>query len=418
MGSMFSGFHKLKPEERLVRVKEFAGLSEEECDILKSTGSLGMQTAGSMIENVIGTQELPLGIATNFLINGKEYLIPMSLEEPSVVAAASNAAKMALPEGFIAEGGEPTMTGQIQIVNAENPEQAVCKILGIKDELIAHANEKDKALVERGGGAIGIDAHVLQTIRGKMVIAGMEVNVKDAMGANAVNTMCEAIAPRIEELTGGKARLRIITNLSLKRTARASAVWKKGVIGEDAVEGILDAYAFALADKFRCVTHNKGIMNGIDAVAIATSQDFRALEAGSHGYACMDGKYKPLTRYAKDENGNLIGEIELPVAVGIIGGASRTNPVAKVALKILGVKSSKEFSQVLAAVGLAQNFAALKALSTVGIQSGHMKLHSKNIAVMAGAREDEIEYVSELMINEKNINVSRAKELLEGNRKK
>lgn len=413
-----SGFHRLSPEERLDAVRKISKLTDEECDILKKTGSLGIQTADRMSENVIGTQEIPFGIATNFVINGREYLMPMSLEEPSVVAAASNAAKMALPDGFSAEGGEPIMTGQVQIVGSETPEKVSEKISEIREEILKIANEKDPALTERGGGAVDIDTRVIHTIRGKMIIASLEVNVKDAMGANAVNTMCEAIAPLLEDITGGKARLRIITNLSTKRITRASAVWKKEIIGEDSVEGIMDAYAFALADKFRCVTHNKGIMNGIDAVALATSQDFRALEAGAHGYASMDGKYKPLTRYAKDMDGNLIGEIELPIAVGTVGGASRTNPVAKVALKILNVQNAKEFSQVLAAVGLAQNFAALKALSTVGIQSGHMKLHSKNISIMAGAIGNEIDHVSELMANEKNINMARAKELLEETRKK
>lgn len=416
MESKFSGFYRLSPQERLEAVKKFAGLSDDECKILSKTGAIDISTAERMIENVIGVQEIPLGIATNFVINGKELLVPMAIEEPSVVAAASNAAKMALPEGFISEGGEPLMIGQIQIVGVKNPEDASEKIIKKKDELISIANEKDPGLIERGGGARDIETHLIQTMRGKMIIIHLIVDVQDAMGANAINTMCEAISPLVEEITGGKARLRIITNLALKRVVRAKAVWKRDVIGEDAVEGVLDAYAFAMADRSRCVTHNKGIMNGIDAVAIATAQDFRALEAAAHGYANMDGKYRPLTKYAKDEKGNLIGEIELPIAVGIVGGASRTNPLAKISLKILGVSSAKEFSQVLASVGLAQNFAALKALSTVGIQSGHMKLHSKNIAIMAGADRGEIEIVSEMMVKEKNINVSRAKEILEKTR--
>jgi hydroxymethylglutaryl-CoA reductase len=413
-----SGFYKLSQKERLALIKKSAGLSDDECTLLEKTGALDMQTADRMIENVIGTQEIPMGIATNFIINGEEVLIPMVLEEPSVVAAASHAAKLCKPEGFSTEGGEPLMTGQIQLVKIKNPEEAIHSILKIKEELLKTANEKDRGLVERGGGTIDLEAHALETIRGKMVIVNLTVNVMDAMGANAVNTMAEAIAPRIEEVTGGKSRLKIITNLAMKRLARARAVWKKETIGEDAIEGILDAYAFALADKFRCATHNKGIMNGIDAVALATAQDFRALEAAAHCYAAIDGKYRPLTKYFKDERGDLLGEIELPVAVGTVGGASRTNPVAKVALKILGVHTAKEFSQLMAAVGLAQNFAALKALSTEGIQTGHMKLHSKNIAVLAGAREKEIDIVSEQMTLEKNITVARAQEILETIRKR
>ena len=418
MKSEFSGFHRLTPKERLDLVKGAAGLSEEEAVALSSSGALGMDTADRMIENVIGTQEIPLGIATNFIINGRDMLIPMALEEASVVAAASNAAKMCRPHGFVAEGGDPIMAGQIQVVGIGDAKKAMNAILEKRLEIIQAANEKDAGLVERGGGAVDVEVRELQTIRGKMLVVHLVVNVMDAMGANAVNTMCEAVAPIIEEASGARTRLKIITNLAEKRLARARTLWKRDVIGEDAVEGVLDAYAFALADRYRCATHNKGIMNGIDAVAIATSQDFRALEASAHAYACSEGRCRPLTKYAKDGEGNLIGEIELPVAVGTVGGASRTNPIAKISLKILGVKSSAEFSQVMACVGLAQNFAALKALSTVGIQAGHMKLHSKNIAIMAGAHGDEIERVSAQMVEEKNINVSRAGEILDSLRKR
>lgn len=412
MENEFSGFYKLSPEERLSVIRKIAGLDEKEVEIIRKTGSLDIGTANRMSENVIGTQELPFGIAVNFVINGKKYLIPMSIEEPSVVAAASNAAKMALPEGFTAWGGEPIMEGQIQIIGIKE-RNVVGKLMAEKDEIIKIANDKDAKLTSLGGGAKSIIAREISTERGRMLIVNIEVDVRDAMGANAVNTMCEAVAPKIESITGGRARLRIITNLARKRIAFARAVWKKNEIGEDAVEGVLDAYAFALADRQRCATHNKGIMNGIDAVAVATAQDFRALEAGAHAYACSEGEYRPLTKYWKDEQCNLVGEIAIPAAVGTVGGASMTSPVAKVALKILGVKSSQEFSQVLAAVGLAQNFAALKALSTAGIQKGHMKLHSKNLAIMAGAQGELIEIVAERMIKENKISATRAKEILE-----
>lgn len=412
MKNDLSGFYKLTPDERLKKIKEVSNLSDEESEILRKTGSLGMETANRMIENVIGTQEIPIGIATNFLINKKEYVIPMALEEPSVVAAASNAARLCLPEGFTASSTEPLMTGQIQIVSVPDIKKASDEIKKNTNLLIQIANQKDPGLVSHGGGAKNLESREINSIRGKMLILHLTVDVRDAMGANAINTMCEAISPKLEELSGGKVRLRIITNLSLNRTAKATAVWKKEIVGEEAVEGVLDAYAFALSDNFRCATHNKGIMNGIDAVALATSQDFRALEAAAHSFASING-YHPLTKYFKDSEGNLVGEIELPIAVGIVGGASRTNPVAKVALKILNVSSSMEFAQILASVGLAQNFAALKALSTVGIQTGHMKLHSKNIAVMAGASGDLIDIVAEKMASEKNINVNRAKEILE-----
>ncbi len=414
MRSDISGYHKLSPGERLEKLKEIAGLTEEEAEMLKKAGRLEMPVADRMIENVVGTTEIPFGIATNFLINGKDYLIPMCIEEPSVVAAASYAAKLARASGgFRTSSDEPVMIGQIQLVNAENPEEGVKKILEKKEEIKAICNEKDPMLIKFGGGFRDLDARVLDTPRGKMIVVYLYVDVRDAMGANAVNTMAEAVAPFVQEIAGGKIRLRIISNLATRRLARAEAVWKKDVIGEDAVEGILDAYAFAEADQYRCATHNKGIMNGIDAVVIATSNDFRAVEAGAHSYAARNGRYQSLTKYSKDNEGNLVGRIELPIAVGTIGGATKTHPIARVALKILGVKTAKELSEVIAAVGLAQNFAALRALSTEGIQAGHMKLHARNIAVIGGAEGEMIERVAEKMIEEGNINAERARQILE-----
>jgi len=414
--SDISGFYKLSPAERLAKVKQFAGLTDEEAGQLKDTGALGMDSADRMIENVIGTTQLPLGIATNFQINGKDYLVPMCIEEPSVVAAASNAAKLARPGGgFKATSTEPVMIGQIQILNVPKTEEAIEKILAGKDELLNAANEKDPILVKFGGGARDIEARVVDSeITGQMVIVHLLVDVRDAMGANAINTMAEALSPTLEEMTGGNVRLRIISNLAVHRTAKASAVWKKDVIGEDTVQCVIDAYAFAAADKFRCATHNKGVMNGVDAVVIATGNDFRAVEAGAHAYAAKDGSYRPLTKYWKDDNGNLHGEIEIPVAVGTVGGATRSHPIAQMARKILGLKGASELGEIMAAVGLAQNFAALRALSTEGIQAGHMKLHASNIAVQAGAKPDQVGTVVAKMIEQKSINEDTARKILEG----
>jgi len=412
--SEIPGYHKMAVDERLRRLMEFAGLSKEEADVLRKTGSVDLDTAGRMIENVVGTTEMPFGIATNFVINGRDYLIPMCLEEPSVVAAASNAAKMARPAGgFRASSDEPIMIGQVQLVGVDEPEKAAMKIASNRKEIEKLCNGKDAMLIKFGGGFRGLDAKAVQTMRGKMVLIYIYIDVRDAMGANAVNTMAEAVAEYAQNLVGGKVRLRIISNLATKRLARAEAVWRKDVIGEDAVEGILDAYAFADADPYRCATHNKGIMNGIDAVVIATSNDFRAVEAGAHAYAARGGSYKPLTRYWKDEKGDLHGSIELPIAVGTIGGATRTHPIARIALKILGVKSAKELAEVIASVGLAQNFAALRALSTEGIQRGHMGLHARNIAIIGGATGGLIDKVAHRMVAEKNINADRARRIVE-----
>lgn len=417
MNSDISGFYNLSIEERLKIVKEFSDLTDEEVEILKKA-SLDIETANRMIENVITCQQLPLGIATHFLINGKDYLIPMAIEEPSVVAAASYAAKLARPAGgFIAKASEPLMIGQIQIINCKNIENAKKEIIEKKQEIIKIANTTNPRLIELGGGAKDIEIREIETQRGKMLIVHLIVDVRDAMGANIVNTMCEAIAPEIEKICEGKVRLRIVSNLATKRIARARAVWKKDIIGEDVVEGILDAYAFASADIFRCATHNKGIMNGIDALAIATGNDFRAIEAGAHAYASITGRYSPLTKYWKDEDGNLVGEIEMPMQIAIVGGATKTNKIAQIALKILRVKSAQELAEIAVSLGLAQNFAALRALATEGIQRGHMELHSRNIAIMAGAIGNEIDKVARIMIESKDISVKKAEEILKEIRK-
>ncbi len=414
MKSDISGFHKLSPEEKAEKVKQFAGLTGEELETLRKTGALDFETANRMIENVIGTTEFPLGIATNFLINGKDYLIPMAIEEPSVVAAASYAAKLARPAGgFKTSSTLPIMIGQIQLLKVKDTKLAKQNILLKKQDILDLANKRDPVLVKFGGGAKGLEINILKTERGVMLIANLLVDVRDAMGANAVNTMAEAISPLLEKISGGESRLRIISNLAVKRLARAKAVWRRDVIGSETVEGVLDAYAFADSDQFRCATHNKGAMNGVDAVTIATGNDFRAMEAGAHSYAARSGSYKPLTRYSKDREGNLVGEIELPVAVGTIGGSIRTNPIARISLKILGVKTARELGEVLAAVGLAQNFAGLRALATEGIQRGHLRLHAANFAVQAGAKGEEVDRVAKRMAEEKNISVERARKILE-----
>jgi len=394
--SDLQGFHKLSVDERLEKIKEFAGLSDEEAGLLRKTGALEIDTANRMIENVVGSVELPLGIATNFIINGKGYLIPMAIDEPSVVAAASYAAKLARPSGgFKTSSDEPIMIVQIQLLGVPDPDAAEKMILESKADLLKLADEQDPMLIKFGGGAKDIEVRRIKTERGEMMIIHLLVNVADAYGPNLVNTMAEALTPKFEEISGGRARLRIVSNLADRRLARARVVWKKEVLaesvkgldmkGEDVVDAILDAYAFAASDPYRCATHNKGVMNGVDAVTIATANDFRGVEAGAHAYAATydAGKgYRPLTHYEKDGNGDLVGSIELPVAVGIVGGAINTSPTAKVALKILGVKSARELSEIMAAVGLAQNFAAMRALATEGIQKGHMRLHSKNIACL------------------------------------
>ncbi|MCS7118547.1 MAG: hydroxymethylglutaryl-CoA reductase, degradative [Archaeoglobaceae archaeon] len=408
------GFYNLSVEERLKKVSEIANLTEEEVKAIYSTSKLPIEVANRMIENVIGTFELPLAIATNFFIDGKDYLIPMAIEEPSVVAAASNAAKMAREGGgFLTDFTAPLMIGQIQLVDVGNPFFAKFEILKNREEIISRANECDPILLKVGGGCRDIEVRILESRIGKMVVVHLIVDVRDAMGANVVNTMCEKVAPFVARIADAKAHLRIISNLAVYRLARARAVFRKDIIGgEEVVDGIIKAYAFAEVDPFRCSTHNKGIMNGISALMIATGNDFRAIEAGAHGYAAING-YKPLTKYEVNKNGDLLGFIEIPIQAGIIGGATQTNPIAKICLKILGVKSGEELARVSAAVGLAQNFAALRALATEGIQRGHMELHARNIAVMAGAKGREIDLLAERMIKNGKIRVDYAKEILQ-----
>jgi len=417
--SLISGFYKLSPKQRLQAVKEFANLTDEECAQLQSVGSLPLDLADRMIENVVGTIPLPLGIGVNFLINNRDYLIPMAIEEPSVVAAASYAAKMVRDGGgFHTSSTLPIMVGQIQVVGVKDPYAAKMRVIQAKEEVLKKANEQDPVLVSAGGGARDLDAKVINTTQGPMLIAELHVDCRDAMGPNAVNTMAEAIAPTIEKVTGGRVYLRIVSNLATKRLVRAwCIVLKEAVGGEKVVDGIVNAYAFAAADPYRAATHNKGILNGIIAVIIATCNDHRAVEAGAHAYAVKNGHYGALSTWERNKDGDLVGSIELPMAVGLIGGAVRTHPIAKIAVKILDVKTANEFGEVLAAVGLAQNLGALRALASEGIQRGHMSLHAKNIAVAAGATGGLIDIVAEKMVQERKIRMDRAKELIDQHKK-
>ncbi|ABL78328.1 hydroxymethylglutaryl-CoA reductase, degradative [Thermofilum pendens] len=407
-------FYKKPIEERLKIVAEFAGLTEEEVALLKNFGNLDRKIADSMIENVIGAMSYPFAVAVNFLINGKDYIVPMVIEEASVVAAASNAARVMRRDGGIKSvATQPIMIGQIQVLGVKDPWYKRMVLLEHKEEILQKANEVDPVLVKFGGGARDLEARVVESPRGPMLIVHLLVDVRDAMGANAVNTMAEKVAPMIERLTGGRVLLRIISNLADRRLVRSWVkVYKEDIGGEEVVDAIVDAWAFAAADPYRAATHNKGIMNGVIAVALATAQDHRAIEAGAHAYAARTGRYMPLSTWEKDQDGNLVGTLEMPMAVGTIGGATKVHPVAKIALKILGVKTATELAEVMGAVGLAQNFAALRALATEGIQKGHMRLHARNLAIMAGATGDLIDRVVEIMVSEGKINFAYAQELV------
>ncbi|MCK4443060.1 MAG: hydroxymethylglutaryl-CoA reductase, degradative [Thermoplasmata archaeon] len=374
----------------------------------------GFFIPSKMIENVVGVHALPLGFAANFLINGQDYMIPMAIEEPSVVAAASHAAKLArVSGGFWSQTDDPLMIGQVQVLDIPDIEGASRKLMDAEGNLLERAREADPVLVERGGGPKSIQVRSVSTRRGTVLVVHLIVDCRDAMGANAVNTMVERIAPDIEEVTGGRTLLRIVSNLADLRLARSQAVFSKEAIGgSEVVDNVMDAYELAAADPYRCATHNKGIMNGVDAVVIATGNDFRAVEAGAHAFASKNGKYSPLTKYFVDDDGNLAGSIELPLAVGLIGGATAVHPGARANVKVLGVRSSRELAEVISAVGLAQNFAALRALATEGIQRGHMALHARNIAATAGAQCEEIEHVANVMVSRGAIRMDIAIEIL------
>lgn len=412
--SRISGFHKLNIEDRLDIVKNFSGLDEETVNLYKNTGNLSPSLADHLIENVIGTMNIPIGIATNMKVDGKDILIPMATEESSVVAAVCNAARQCYDSGgFITSMSGSLMIAQIQLVNINNPEYCKTIILENKDKIKKICDECDPILVKFGGGFKDVEVRVINTPTNDMVITHIIVDTKDAMGANAVNTMAEKLAPKIEEWTKGKVYLRILSNLADKRLASARAVWTCDAIGgEEVRDGIISAYQFADFDPYRAATHNKGIMNGISAVVLATGNDTRAVEAGAHAYATRRGSYRSLTHWEKDFEGNLVGSIQIPMAVGLIGGATKLHPMASANLKILGVQTANELAQIIAAVGLAQNFSALKSLATVGIQKGHMSLHAQNIAMMAGAVGDEIPLVAKVLVEKSLVRIDIAQEEL------
>ncbi len=413
--SSISKFFEKSRKERLDVVANFANLSDAELDILQNdNGGISFDKADKMVENAIGTFSLPLGIATNFKINGKDYIVPMVIEEPSVIAAASKGAKVArIKGGFEVSANESFSIGQIQMLDVDIP-SAISQIKNSTNELLQLANSKSNTLSKMGKGAKEISCKEIDAPSGKMLIVELLIDVGDAMGANITNTMCEAISPLIEKITGGRALLRILSNYSTRRMVKAKAVFEKEAVGgEKVVDNIISAFEFADNDVYRAVTHNKGVMNGTIAVANAVGQDSRAIEAAANAYAAQSGTYRSLTKWSKDNDGNLIGTLEIPLSVGIVGGIANVHPVAKVCTKILGVSSAQELACIMTATGLAQNYSAIRALATEGIQKGHMRLHARNLAAAAGATTDQIDEIVQKMIEEKKISLDRAKELLE-----
>ncbi|QND73773.1 hydroxymethylglutaryl-CoA reductase, degradative [Tardiphaga robiniae] len=420
INSRLENLRNLAPAERLGRVIDATSLGDTERAAF-GPGALPLELANGMIENVIGTFELPVGIATNFTVNGRDYLIPMAVEEPSVVAAASYMARIVRKcGGFQTSSSAPIMRAQVQVLGVTDVHGARARVLRERDAIIEAANAKDKVLISLGGGCRDVEVHVFEdTPVGPMMAVHLIVDVRDAMGANTVNTMAETVAPLIEKITGGTVRLRILSNYADLRIARAmvsvtpEALKTEEYDGERIARGIVEACAFAIVDPYRAATHNKGIMNGIDPVVVATGNDWRAIEAGAHVWASRSGRYTSLTNWEIDGRGNLVGTIEMPMALGLVGGATKTHPAARATLKILGVQSAQELAEVAVAVGLAQNMGALRALATEGIQKGHMALHARNIAIVAGATGDEIEMVAVALAANHDVRVDRAKEVLE-----
>ena len=422
--SRIAGFYKMALADRVAQVAQWSDLDRDEEAVLRGAMGLDVFQADQMIENVVGVYALPLGIGLNFRVNERDYLVPMVIEEPSVVAGASNAAKLLRQGGGIrASSTDPVMIGQMQVLDVPDTAAAVSAVLSRKEELMALADEQDPLLVKLGGGARDVRVRQLPwTPVGPMMVVELLSDCRDAMGANSINTACEALTPTIERMTGGRVNLRILSNLADQRIATAEGCVPAAVLGTDefpgplVVQRIIEAYAFAAADPYRAATHNKGIMNGIDAVVLATGNDWRAVEAGAHAYATRDGSYTSLSRWWQNENGDLCGRLDIPMAVGMVGGATRVHPGARLALKILGVATARELAEVIAAVGLAQNLAAIRALATTGIQAGHMRLHARQLASAAGATGGLVEQIAGWMVDEGLIRLDRAQELLEAQR--
>lgn len=422
ISSRIPGFYKMTVEDRKKHIIDLFSLTEEDANQLLNPISLPEATADNMIENVVGTFSLPMGLGLNFKVNEKDYVVPMVVEEPSIIASASYIAKIVRDAGgFTTEATERIMIGQIQVVGCPDFDEAKKSVLNEKEMLIQAANDAYPSLVARGGGAVDLEVRMLnegKSTYSQMLVVHLYVNTCDAMGANIINTMAESLAPVVEHLTNGKVYLRILSNYADRCLAKAKCVIpprlldSEGFSGEEVRDGVVHAYEFAASDPYRAVTHNKGIMNGIDPVIIATGNDWRAVEAGAHAYSTRNGQYSSMTTWSKDEAGNLVGEIELPMSLGIVGGASRVHPMAKVAYKLLNISSAKELAQVVVAVGLAQNLGALKALATDGIQKGHMALHSRSVAMAAGATGEMVDMIAEKLVEDKEIRVGHAKKLL------
>ena len=421
--SRLPGFYKLTIQERIAKLAEIYDLSVSEVETLASQGALTLTQADKMIENAVGIYSLPIGLGLNFLINGKDYLVPMAIEEPSVVASASHIAKIVREAGgFTATSTERLMIAQIQVVGSPDWGAAAEALLDRKDELMAAADAVHPSMVARGGGCRDLEVRLLNDEAGspysQMLVVHLIVDTCDAMGANTVNTMAEALAPVIEELTRGKVYLRILSNYTDQCVARARCVIPPALLatggfsGEEVRDGVILAWEFADSDVYRAVTHNKGVMNGVDAVVIATGNDWRAIEAAAHAHAARDGRYRSMTTWSQDEAGNLVGELELPMPVGTVGGSIGLHPMAQIAHKFLRVKSAAELAEVIVVTGLAQNLGALKALVTHGIQKGHMALHARSVAMTAGAQGEQIDRIAEALVEAKDIKVSKAKELL------
>jgi len=416
--SRLSGFYNLSPQERKQIVVDWAALTPEQAAALE--GGLALAQADKMVENAIGIYALPLGIATNFLVNGADVLVPMVIEEPSVVAGASFAAKLARAGGgFHAETTESLMIGQIQVLDLTDPRDAATQVTAQKQRLIELANRVDPVIVSLHGGARDIETYVYtESPVGPMLVVHVIYDCRDAMGANMVNTACEALAPVVEEITGGRVNLRILSNLADRRLASARCVVPAQALDTADLPGtlvaarIVEAYALAAVDPYRAATHNKGIMNGIDAVVIASGNDWRAIEAGAHTYAARDGQYRSLSEWSLTPAGDLLGSLELPLAVGTVGGATRVHPTARAALQIMGVTKARDLAEIIVSVGLAQNLAAIRALATEGIQKGHMALHARQVAIAAGAVGDEVDRVAAAMVSERVVRGDRAVELL------
>jgi hydroxymethylglutaryl-CoA reductase len=418
--SRIPGFYNLTLDQKISELATRGDLSAEEIAVLTGESGLTIDQAQHMIENVVGLHALPLGIALNFMVNGRDVLVPMVVEEPSIVAGASFMAKLARDGGgFIASTTSPEMIGQIQILEIDDLDTARLAILDVKDELLSSAEDIDPVLKELGGGPRDLEVRVIdRSPIGPFLVVHLVYDVRDAMGANAVNTACERLSPRIESITGGKAHLRILSNLADRRLARARCTIPLGSLAfgdyaaEDVRDGIIAAWAFAASDPYRATTHNKGIMNGIDAVVVATGNDWRAIEAGAHAYASRNGLYTSLSTWECDATGNLVGTLEMPMAVGIVGGATRVHPTAKIALKLMGVTTASELAEIIVSVGLAQNLAAIRALATEGIQQGHMNLHARQVAVAAGAVNEDILRLAQQLVAEKVVRIDRAREIL------